>query len=91
LLSLENLYLLLYWLNFPSVIDFSQNRLFTPSSRCPISYTREDADLSHPAPMDMAEGSSTLEVAATEDPVPEGGAGSDPAPEGVGAGVIPKL
>jgi hypothetical protein len=41
--------------------------------------------------MDMAEGSSTLEVAATEDPVPEGGAGSDPAPEGVGAGVIPKL
>jgi hypothetical protein len=45
---------------------------------------REDADPSHLAPMDMAEGSSALEVAATEDPAPEGGAGSDPTPEGVG-------
>jgi hypothetical protein len=37
----------------------------------------EDADPSHPAPMDMVEGSSTFEVAATEDPAPEGvGAGS---------------
>jgi hypothetical protein len=29
-LSLENLFLLLYWLNLPSVFYFSQNRLFTP-------------------------------------------------------------
>jgi hypothetical protein len=46
----------------------------------------EDADPSHPASMDMAEGSSALEVAATEDPAPEGGAGCDPTLEGVGAG-----
>jgi hypothetical protein len=30
----------------------------------------EDADPSHLAPMDVAEGSSALEVAATEDPAP---------------------
>jgi hypothetical protein len=37
----------------------------------------EDADLSHPAPMDMAEGSLALEVATTKDLAPEGvGAGS---------------
>jgi hypothetical protein len=36
--------------------------------------------------MDMSEGSSALKVAATEDPAPEGGAGCDPVPEGVGAG-----
>jgi hypothetical protein len=47
---------------------------------------REDADPSHPAPMDMAGGSLALEVAATEDPAPEGGVGGDLAPEGVGAG-----
>jgi hypothetical protein len=47
---------------------------------------REDVDLSHPTPMDVVEGSPSLEVAAAEDPAPEGGAGSDPAPEGVGAG-----
>jgi hypothetical protein len=35
---LENLYLLSYLLNFSNVYDFSQNRLFTPSSRCPTSY-----------------------------------------------------
>jgi hypothetical protein len=34
----------------------------------------------------MAEGSSALDVAAAEGPAPKGGAGSDPAPEGVGAG-----
>jgi hypothetical protein len=44
------------------------------------------ADLSHPAPLDMVERSSDLEVAATEGPAPKGGAGSDLAPEGVGAG-----
>jgi hypothetical protein len=43
-----------------------------------------DPDL--PAPMDMAKVSSALEVAAAEGPALEGGAGSDPAPEGVGAG-----
>jgi hypothetical protein len=48
----------------------------------------EDADPSHLAPMDVAEGSSALEVAATEDLAPEGDAGSDLAPEGVGAGSL---
>jgi hypothetical protein len=41
------------------------------------------ADLSHPTPMEVAEGPSALEVATAEDPAPEGGAGSYPAPEGV--------
>jgi hypothetical protein len=36
--------------------------------------------------MDVAEGSSALEVAAMEDPAPKGGARSDPAPKGVEAG-----
>jgi hypothetical protein len=45
-----------------------------------------DADPSHLAPMDMVEGSLALEVVAVEDPAPEDGAGSDPTPEGVGAG-----
>jgi hypothetical protein len=49
-------------------------------------FPHEDADLSHLAPMDVAEGSSALEVAAMEDPTPKGGAGSDPTLEGVGAG-----
>jgi hypothetical protein len=35
--------------------------------------------------MEVAEGPSALEVAAAEDPAFEGGAGSDLAPEGVGA------
>jgi hypothetical protein len=48
----------------------------------------ENADLSHPTPMDMAEGSSALEVAAAEGPTPEGGVGCDLAPEGVGAGSL---
>jgi hypothetical protein len=48
----------------------------------------EDADPSHLAPMDMAEGSSALEVAVMEDPAPEGGAESDPALKGVGAGSL---
>jgi hypothetical protein len=47
---------------------------------------REDADPSHLTPMDVDEGSSVLEVAAVEDLAPKGGDGSDPAPEGVGAG-----
>ena len=49
-----------------------------------------DADLSHPTPMEVAEGPSALEVATAEDPAPEGGAGSYPAPEGV-AGSDPAL
>jgi hypothetical protein len=44
----------------------------------------ENVDLSHPAPMDVAEESSALEVAAAEGPAPEGGAGSDPAPRVLG-------
>jgi hypothetical protein len=39
----------------------------------------KSADPSHPTPMEVAEGTSTLEVAAVEDPTSEGGAGSDPA------------
>ena len=50
------------------------------------SLSCKSVDLSHPAPMDVAEESSALEVAAAEGPTPEGGAGSDPAPEGVGVG-----
>jgi hypothetical protein len=43
----------------------------------------KDADLSHPTPMEVAEGPSALKVATAEDPAPEGGAGSYLAPEGV--------
>jgi hypothetical protein len=49
---------------------------------------RENADPSHLAPMDVAEESSSLEVAAAEGLAPEGGAGNDPAPKGVGAGSL---
>jgi hypothetical protein len=49
-----------------------------------------DADLSHPTPMEVAEGSSALEVATAEDLASESGAGSYPAPEGV-AGSDPAL
>jgi hypothetical protein len=49
-----------------------------------------DADLSHLTPMEMAKGTSALEVATVEDPAPEGGAGSYLAPEGV-AGSDPAL
>jgi hypothetical protein len=65
------------------------------SSTLEGSLSCKSADLRHPAPMDVAEGPSALEVATTEDPAPEGGASSDPtpdydagsdlAPEGVGA------
>jgi hypothetical protein len=48
----------------------------------------KNTDPSHPTPMEVAEGPSALEVAAAEDPAPEGGAGSHPAPEG-GAGSDP--
>jgi hypothetical protein len=43
----------------------------------------KSADPSHPTPMEVVEGPSTLEVAAVEDPALEGGAGGDLAPEGV--------
>jgi hypothetical protein len=43
----------------------------------------KDTDPSHPTTMEVAEGPSALELAAAEDPAPEGGAGSFPAPEGV--------
>jgi hypothetical protein len=49
-----------------------------------------DADLSHPTPMEVAEGPSALEVATVEDLASKGGAGSYPAPEGV-AGSDPAL
>jgi hypothetical protein len=43
----------------------------------------KDIDPIHPTPIEVAEGPSALEVAAAEDPAPEGGTGSYPAPEGV--------
>jgi hypothetical protein len=49
-----------------------------------------DADLSHPTPMEVAEGPSALEVATAEDPASETGAGSYPAPEAI-AGSDPAL
>jgi hypothetical protein len=54
------------------------------SSTLEGSLPSEDADPSHPAPMDVVEGSSALEVAATEDPAHEGGVGSNPAPRVLG-------
>jgi hypothetical protein len=42
-----------------------------------------DTNLSHLTPMEVAKGPSALEVAIAEDPTPEGGDGSYPAPEGV--------
>jgi hypothetical protein len=50
----------------------------------------KDTDPSYLTPMEVAEGPSASEVAAAEDPVHEGGAGSYPAPEGV-AGSDPAL
>jgi hypothetical protein len=49
-----------------------------------------DADLSHPTPMEVAEGPSALEMATAEDLASECGAVSYPAPEGV-AGSDPAL
>jgi hypothetical protein len=43
----------------------------------------KDTDPSYPTPMEVDVGPSALEVAAAEDPAPEGGTGSYPAPEGV--------
>ena len=43
----------------------------------------QEADLDCSVPMEVVEDPSALEVAATENPVPEDGAGVYPAPEGV--------
>jgi hypothetical protein len=43
----------------------------------------QEADLNCSVPMEVVENPSALEVAATENPVPEDGAGVYPAPEGV--------
>jgi hypothetical protein len=43
----------------------------------------QDVGPSCPTPMEVIEEPSALEAAAAEDPAPEGGAGSYPAPEGV--------
>jgi hypothetical protein len=43
----------------------------------------QEADLDCSAPIEVVENPSALEVAATENPVPEDGAGVYPAPEGV--------
>jgi hypothetical protein len=53
------------------------------SSTLEDSLPRKDTDPSYPTPMEVAEGPSALEVAAAEDPAPEGGTGSYPTPEGV--------
>jgi hypothetical protein len=50
----------------------------------------KNTDPGHPTPMEVAEEPLALEVAAAEDPAPEGGAGSGPAPEGA-AGSNPAL
>jgi hypothetical protein len=50
----------------------------------------QDAGPSCPTPMEVTEEPSALEMATTEDPASEGGAGSYPAPEGV-AGSDPAL
>ena len=44
------------------------------------------ADQSHPASLGTTEGASALEVAAKEDPAPEGGAEDDPTPKDAGPG-----
>jgi hypothetical protein len=44
------------------------------------------ADQSHPAPLGTIEGASASQVAAKDDPAPEGGAEGDTAPEGVRPG-----
>ena len=53
------------------------------SSTLEGSLTCKDVDLIYPTPMEVAEGPSALEATATEDPAPEGDAGSYPAPKGV--------
>jgi hypothetical protein len=50
----------------------------------------KDTDSSYPTPMEVTEGPLALEVAATEDLAPEGGAGRYLAPDGV-AGSDPAL
>jgi hypothetical protein len=57
--------------------------VFHASSTLEDSLPCKDTNLSHPTPMEVAQGSLALEVAAVEVPAPEGGTGSYPAPEGV--------
>jgi hypothetical protein len=59
--------------------------VYCASSTLEGSLLCKSVDPSHPAHMDVAEGPSALEVGAAEGPALEGGAGSDPAPEGVRA------
>jgi hypothetical protein len=68
----------------PSLLDSAGQEVTRAVSRASStlegSLPCRDAGLSHPNPMEVAEGPSTLEVATAEDPAPEGGAGSYPAP-----------
>jgi hypothetical protein len=48
--------------------------------------TLNTIDSSHPVPLGVAKGASALEVAVADGPATKGGAGSDPALEGIGAG-----
>jgi hypothetical protein len=70
-----------------SLLDFAGQEVTRAVSRASLtlegSLQFQDAGLSHPTPMEVTEEPSALEVATTEDPAPEGGAGSYPAPEGV--------
>jgi hypothetical protein len=77
-----------------SLLDFAGQEVTrvvsSASSTLEGSLPCRGTDLSHSTPMEVAKGSSALEVATAEDPAPEGGAGSYPAPEGV-AGSDPAL
>jgi hypothetical protein len=64
-----------------SLLDFAGQEVTRvvshASSTLEGSLPCRDADMSHPTPMEVAEGHSSLEVATAEDPAPEGVAGSD--------------
>jgi hypothetical protein len=61
------------------------------SSTLESSLPCKDTDPCYPTPMEVAEGPSSLEVTAAEDPTPEGGTSSYLAPEGVaGSDPAPK-
>jgi hypothetical protein len=63
-----------------SLLDFAGQEVTRVVSRASStlegSLPSRDADLSHPTPMVVVEGPSSLEVAIAEDPASEGGTGS---------------
>jgi hypothetical protein len=70
-----------------SLLDFAGQEVTRvmshASSTLEGSLSCRDIDPSHPTPMEVVEEPPALEVATTEDPPPEGDAGSYLAPEGV--------